>query len=87
MPRVTFIDPDGTRRCLDGLAAAARQVERPAELGELEISITPPPGPLDPDAVSRYADLGVHRLIPFPLHRSGIAVEGEVRAIGDKLVR
>jgi probable F420-dependent oxidoreductase len=81
------LDPDATRRCLDGLAEAARRVERPAELGALEISITPPPGPLDRDAVARYADLGVQRLIPFPLHRSGIAVEGEVRAIGDKLVR
>ncbi len=81
------LDPDAVRRCLDGLAEAARRVERPAELGELEISITPPPGPLDRDSVARYADLGVHRLIPFPLHRSGVAVEGEVRAIGDKLVR
>jgi hypothetical protein len=39
-------------------------VKRPGSLGELEISITPGPG-LDLDMTKRYADLGVHRLIPF----------------------
>ena len=47
------------------LRDAADRIERPAELGELEISITPPrsPGPGDVEA---YAELGVDRLILSP---------------------
>ena len=59
------LDEAATRDCLAGLAAAAREVERPAPLGPLEISITPA-ATLDRALVQRYADLGVHRLIPFP---------------------
>ncbi|HEY4028191.1 MAG TPA: LLM class F420-dependent oxidoreductase [Candidatus Dormibacteraeota bacterium] len=50
---------------LQGLREAASRYERPAELGELEVSVTPR-GPLDRDAAARYAELGVHRLIPVP---------------------
>ena len=46
---------------LAGLADAARANPRPAELGALEISITPPPR-TDLDAAQRYRDLGVARL-------------------------
>jgi probable F420-dependent oxidoreductase len=45
-----------TLRSLDG---------RPPELGELEITITPPRVP-DADTARRYADLGVHRLVLQP---------------------
>jgi probable F420-dependent oxidoreductase len=55
------LDPAATERCLAGLARAAQQVERPAALGRLEITLTPPPG-LDADGVRRYAALGVDRL-------------------------
>jgi probable F420-dependent oxidoreductase len=50
------------------LRRAARQqsVARPAELGPLEISVTPS-GPLDADAVSRFEDLGVDRLVLLAL--------------------
>ncbi|MCS6925712.1 MAG: LLM class F420-dependent oxidoreductase [Candidatus Binatia bacterium] len=58
------LDLDATAKCLAGLQEAARTVQRPPELGELEISITPGPG-LDLEMAKRYADLGVHRLIPF----------------------
>ncbi len=44
-----------------GLADAARAVARPAELGVLELSITPPPR-IDLDTAQRYRDLGVARL-------------------------
>ncbi len=57
-----FQDLDATARCLRGLEEAAKQVERPAELGRLEISITPP-GPVDADTAKRFEDLGVDRLI------------------------
>ncbi len=58
------LDVEATTKCLAGLKEAATQVQRPAELGELEISITPGPA-LDLDMAKRYADLGVQRLIPF----------------------
>lgn len=58
------LDLDATAKCLAGLKAAAQMAQRPASLGELEISITPGPG-LDLEMAKRYADLGVHRLIPF----------------------
>jgi probable F420-dependent oxidoreductase len=58
------LDLDATAKCLAGLKEAAKAVSRPASLGELEISITPGPG-LDLEMAKRYADLGVHRLIPF----------------------
>jgi len=46
---------------LAGLADAARAVPRSAELGALEISITPPPR-IDLETAQRYRDLGVARL-------------------------
>jgi probable F420-dependent oxidoreductase len=47
---------------LAGIAAARERVQRPAELGALEISITPPRA-VDETAARAYADLGVDRLI------------------------
>lgn len=58
-------DLAATQRCLEGLRRAARECQRPAALGELEISITPRGMP-DADAVKRYGELGVDRLIVFP---------------------
>ena len=63
------LDLEATARCLAGLREARRSVERPAELGPLEISVTPS-GPLDADAVSRFEDLGVDRLILLALRGS-----------------
>jgi len=45
-----------------GLAAAAGRGERPAELGELEISVTPC-GPITRELVAEFAQAGVHRLV------------------------
>jgi probable F420-dependent oxidoreductase len=58
-----WLTPDDVAGCLDGLRAAADQVERPAALGELEISVTPR-GRLTPERVAAFAELGVHRLVP-----------------------
>ena len=55
------LDPDATASALHGLEEAAEQVERPASLGPLEISITPP-GTVDAGIVERYEALGVARL-------------------------
>lgn len=61
---------EATRDDLARLAEAADRYERPAGLGRLEISITPP-GRLRPGDLEAYAELGVDRLILQPGgHRS-----------------
>jgi hypothetical protein len=40
-------------------------VERPPELGDLELTITPI-GPLDRATVDLYEELGIHRLVLLP---------------------
>lgn len=57
-----FEDVEMTAASIEGLKEAAKQCERSASLGELEITITPP-GPVDLDTVKRYEDLGVSRLV------------------------
>jgi probable F420-dependent oxidoreductase len=57
-----FQDLAATEAALASLEEAAKEIERPVELGDLEISITPP-GAVDADTVKRFEDLGVHRLI------------------------
>src|SRR6266568_2649256 len=54
-----------TRRYVGVLRQLAQENERPAELGRLELTITPA-GPLDNAAVERYAELGVDRLVLLP---------------------
>jgi probable F420-dependent oxidoreductase len=62
--------PDAVAKQKAGLAEAAKRVERPASLGALELTVTPPPGIPDRDSVRRYEDLGVARLVLLPLFRS-----------------
>ena len=57
-----FQDLDATATALKGLEEAAKRVERPASLGKLEITVTPP-GPVDADTTRRFEDLGVDRLV------------------------
>lgn len=57
------LTPEQTAANLEGLREAADRVERPTELGDLEISVTPR-GRLTPEKAAAFADLGVHRLIP-----------------------
>ena len=78
------LDVDQTAQALRALAEAARGEQRPADLGELEITITPP-GPPDLDTARRYADLGVDRLI---IELEGIddaAVDGVIASVGENL--
>ena len=56
---------EDTASVLEEIRELSRQVERPAELGELEITITPREE-IDVDMARRYADLGVHRLALLP---------------------
>jgi len=57
--------PDTAAAAMDGLRAAASQVERPEELGELEITVTPR-GRLTAETAAQFAELGVDRLVPLP---------------------
>ena len=59
------LDEEATKACIDGLTAAADGHDRPAELGDLEISVTPR-GRITPERVEAYHALGVHRLILTP---------------------
>jgi probable F420-dependent oxidoreductase len=58
------LDLDATAACIKGLREAEQNGLRPEGRSPLEISITPA-GPLDPESVRRYADLGVDRLVPI----------------------
>jgi len=81
------LDPEHTRRALDALAEAARRNPRPAGLGPLEITITPPPGPISRDTWKRYEDLGVARVV---LLHGWSALQGQPAPGGaaeDELIR
>ncbi len=56
------LPPEVAATCLQGIAAVARECERPPALGPLEISVTPRAKP-SADNMKRYEDLGVHRLV------------------------
>jgi probable F420-dependent oxidoreductase len=58
------LDVNDAAAALAALRDALGAQARPAALGGLEISVTPR-GPLDREAVKRFAELGVHRLIPY----------------------
>jgi probable F420-dependent oxidoreductase len=51
--------------CIGKLQTLANTRERPAELGELELAVTPN-GKLDRDTVEQYAELGISRLVLLP---------------------
>ncbi len=82
------LDADATQRALDGLRAAAQSHPRPAELGPLEISITPGRGvSLDAAACGTYAALGVHRLILMPPAKLDLGgLERYVENVGRNLI-
>ena len=58
------LDVATTAKALESLELAKARYERPAQLGELEISLTPPKPPTRA-MLEDYAALGVHRLIPM----------------------
>ena len=80
------LDLDETAALLAGLREVAARHARPAALGELEISVAPRV-PLDKETVSRFAELGVHRLILIPprdVDAPGLVQW--VKTMGEKLV-
>jgi probable F420-dependent oxidoreductase len=57
--------PETAAASVDGLRKAADEVDRPAELGDLELTITPR-GRLTPETAAAFAELGVDRLVIIP---------------------
>ena len=76
---------DETAAALSALRETAGRCERPTELGELEITITPPGTP-DADTARRYAEVGVHRLSVQPHTMDGDAIEELITTVGEKLI-
>ncbi len=75
-----------TRHALAAIRSAAAKVERPARLGELEISITPH-GQITTEDVAQYAALGVDRLILMPPRNLVVRqLENYVKTMGDSLI-
>jgi probable F420-dependent oxidoreductase len=79
------LDLDQTDQALTGLREAASRHERPADLGELEITITPPGTP-DLDTTRRYGELGVHRLAVQPATAQGEAMDELISEVGETLI-
>jgi hypothetical protein len=67
------------------LRETASRHPRPDELGELEITITPP-GVVDAETARRYAHLGVHRWAFQPRTMEGSAMDELIASVGDTLV-
>ena len=80
------LDLDETASLLAQLREAAGRYDRPAALGELEISVAPSV-PLDRATAQRFAELGVRRLILIPPRGADApALEQWVKTIGETLV-
>jgi probable F420-dependent oxidoreductase len=79
------LDLEQTAQAMAELRETASRVERPAGLGELDITITPP-GTIDIETARRYADLGIHRLAVQPHSMDGSAIDELIATTGDTLV-
>jgi probable F420-dependent oxidoreductase len=80
------LDPEATATALEGLRQAGERYDRPKDLGELEISVTPR-GRVDADTARRYAELGVHRLVLLPPRGPDAeAIERFVAEVGETLI-
>jgi probable F420-dependent oxidoreductase len=79
------LDLEQAAQALSGLREAASRHERPADLGELEITITPPGTP-DLETTRGYAELGVHRLAVQPSTTQGDAIDELIGEVGEKLI-
>jgi probable F420-dependent oxidoreductase len=76
------LGPAEATTAIGDLRAALERHERPAGLGPLEISVTPPPGlALDDDTLAAYAALGVTRLIALPPRAGARDADAQVRFV------
>ncbi|HYW24041.1 MAG TPA: LLM class F420-dependent oxidoreductase [Terriglobales bacterium] len=80
------LDLAATAAQMEGLREAMNRYARPAELGDLEISVTPRGTP-DREAAARFAELGVHRLVLLPRReRDETALVDYVARTGETLL-
>jgi probable F420-dependent oxidoreductase len=79
------LDLEGTAAALAGLREAAKRHERPATLGELEITVTPH-RMVDAETARLYADLGVDRLVVQPTTMDGSAMDELIELAGETLL-
>jgi probable F420-dependent oxidoreductase len=80
------IDVDAAAACVAGLRAAEQRVERPPELGRLEISVTPSMS-LDADTARRFQDAGVDRLVPLALADNAEGLIAQVEKTAGALLK
>jgi probable F420-dependent oxidoreductase len=79
------LDVDAAAGCVAGLREAQQRVERPPELGPLEISVTPSV-PLDADTARRFQEAGVERLVPLALAGNAEDLIASVEKTADALL-
>lgn len=79
------LNPDATAATLARLSEARQQVDRPEALGELEVSITPPPG-IGLDDAKRYADMGVDRLVLLAMARDVDTLVAQLEKAAEELL-
>ena len=79
------LDVKDAAGAVTALRETADRYQRPAELGELEITVTPA-GTVDVDTARRYADAGVHRLVIQPHTMDGTVIDDLIITAGDTLV-
>ncbi len=77
-------DPEQTADYVRRLSELSERHERPAELGDLEITITPP-ARLTSEAVEQYAAAGAHRLVSLaaPSERSMLHAVDHLASLAD----
>ena len=80
------LNHDSAEAALSGLRDAAANNERPAGLGDLEISVTPGMQ-LTEDAVKRFEDMGVDRLILLQRGQDQAALLQEVEDVANNYIR
>jgi probable F420-dependent oxidoreductase len=71
-----------TARCIGWIREYVDRGLRPDELGDIEISVTPPMR-VDQDAIDRYAEVGVHRLMPA----SGATTKDDILRLVEKIAQ
>jgi probable F420-dependent oxidoreductase len=80
------LDVEATASALADLRAAAERYGRPEAWAPLEITITPPAGPLALDTARRYAELGVDRLAVQPRRMEGSAIDDLMSNLAENLI-
>jgi len=80
------LDLEGTKSAIAGLREAAAKHSRPAELGELEVTVAPSI-PITKESAKLYLELGVHRLNLLPPQDADVkVVERFIETTGSALI-